>query len=62
MGIDTLPTTLGEAIRAFKEDRFVREVLGEHISNKFLEAKTQEWREYCEQVSQWELDRYLFRI
>ncbi len=62
LGIDTLPTTLGEAIRAFKEDRFVRGVLGEHISNKFLEAKTQEWREYCEQVSQWELDRYLFRI
>ena len=62
LGIGTLPSTLGEALRAFREDTFVQEVLGKHISNKFLEAKTQEWREYCEQVSQWELERYLFRI
>ena len=37
----------------------MRETLGEHVFDRFVEAKTIEWQEYCLQVSGWELDRYL---
>lgn len=60
--IGSLPGTLGQALDAFREDEWVQAVLGRHITKKFLEARTAEWREYCEQVSQWELDHYLLRI
>ena len=58
-GIDTLPANLGEAVEALEEDAVVQEALGEHVSEKFIEAKKQEYSEYIAEVSQWELDRYL---
>ena len=58
-GIDTLPTNLGEAVDALKEDEVILGALGDHISEKFIEAKSQEFSEYLIDVSQWELDRYL---
>lgn len=59
IGIDMLPQTMGEAIRAYEPDGFVRQVLGDQIFDKLLEAKKEEWREYRTCVSKWELDRYL---
>ena len=38
---------------AFKEDKFVQEILGEHITRKVIEAKEKEWEEYTMQVSEW---------
>ena len=35
------------------------DALGPHVSEKFVEAKSQEFSEYLVEVSQWELDRYL---
>ncbi|AGB17257.1 glutamine synthetase, type I [Halovivax ruber XH-70] len=58
-GIDTLPSNLGEAIDAFEADEVVQSALGEHVSEKFAEAKRQEFEDYLVDVSQWELDRYL---
>ena len=57
--IDSLPGSLGEAIKATEKSTFVREALGEHIYKHFLEAKTKEWREYIAAVHPWEVDRYL---
>lgn len=57
--IDILPATLGEALEEMKKDQVVREALGDHIFERFIEAKTQEWDEYRTDVTQWELDRYL---
>lgn len=57
-----LPTTLEAAIAAFQKDSFMQKVLGNHIYSKYLEAKRREWNEYCEQVTSWEVDRYLNRI
>ena len=37
----------------------VRAALGPHVTEHYLAAKRQEWREYVTQVSQWELDAYL---
>jgi glutamine synthetase len=58
-GLGTLPGSLGEALDELKDDRFMRQSLGDHILERFVEAKTIEWQEYSIQVSNWELDRYL---
>ena len=42
-----------------EEDEVIAEALGEHVSEKFVEAKSQEYDEFRIDVSQWELDRYL---
>ncbi|AOW81052.1 glutamine synthetase [Halodesulfurarchaeum formicicum] len=58
-GIETLPENLGQAVDALEEDEVVQEALGEHVTEKFIEAKRQEFQEYNLAVSEWELDRYL---
>ena len=62
LGVKRLPVTLNEAIAELENDDFVTNVLGEHIGRKYIEAKKAEWEEYCTQVTQWELDQYLYRI
>ena len=61
-GIKCLPTSLAEAIDGLEQDVLIREVLGQHISRKYIEAKKEEWKEYCAAVSNWEIDRYLVNI
>ena len=58
-GIETLPSNLGEAIEALEADEVVQDALGEHVTEKFIEAKTHEYDEFRIDVSQWELDQYL---
>jgi glutamine synthetase len=62
LGIKSLPSTLAEAIDKMEQCSFVSDVLGEHISKKFIEAKRSEWEAYRDQVTQWEIDQYLYRI
>ncbi|MCL6589747.1 MAG: type I glutamate--ammonia ligase [Firmicutes bacterium] len=57
--ISNLPSSLEEALLEMEKDPFCRETLGEHIFNRFLEAKTIEWEVYRTQIHQWELDQYL---
>ncbi|MFB6194778.1 MAG: glutamine synthetase, partial [Haloplanus sp.] len=58
-GITTLPSNLGEAVEAFQNDEVIRNAVGDHVAEKFVEAKSQEFGEYIVEVSEWELDRYL---
>ena len=58
-GIDTLPGNLNEAIDALVEDEVILDALGDHIAEKFVEAKRREWDRYKPYVSDWELDSYL---
>lgn len=58
-GIDNLPESLYDALEELKKDEVIRAALGEHVFNKYVEAKTMEWEEYRTKVHQWELDRYL---
>ena len=60
-GIDHLPETLGEAIDEFEEDVFLRNVLGNHIFYKYLEAKKEEWNVFRSQVTDWEIGEYLYK-
>jgi glutamine synthetase len=59
LGIEQLPETLGEAIEITAESELMLRTFGEHIFNRYVEIKRQEWEDYRVQVSQWELDRYL---
>jgi glutamine synthetase len=58
-GLEMLPGSLGEALRELENDDLVRETVGQHIFERFVEAKTIEWQEYSLHVSGWELERYL---
>ena len=57
--IDELPRDLHEALDALEKDSVIREALGDHVFQRFMEAKRQEWLEYSAMVSSWEVDRYL---
>ena len=58
-GIISLPATLGEAIALTEKSELVRETLGEHIFNKFIENKKAEWDAFRTHVTDFELKRYL---
>lgn len=53
---------LGEAAKALKEDEFLGRILGGHILEQYTRAKCGEWQEYLRQVTDWEIDNYLYRI
>ncbi|MGO0121882.1 type I glutamate--ammonia ligase [Desulfothermobacter acidiphilus] len=59
--IGCLPSSLMEALCELEKDEVVREALGPHVCEKFVEAKLKEWREYSSRVHPWELDTYLAR-
>jgi glutamine synthetase len=59
--IDELPRDLHEALEYFEKDAVIKAALGEHLTERFLEAKREEVSQYNLQVSRWEIDRYLGR-
>jgi len=58
-GIEMLPRTLDEAVRAFKADPLAPNVFGETMFASWTEFKEQEWLSYLNHVSDWETKRYL---
>lgn len=60
-GIGELPESLDEAISEMSESSFIKDVLGEHIFNKYVEAKQEECNEYKTKISKWEIDSYLMK-
>ena len=60
--MQSLPSDLLHAVKELKRDEFVQEVLGKHITEKYIEAKENEWNRYREQISEWEIDEYLYKI
>lgn len=59
MGIKFLPRNLAEAIAAFASDPLSEKVMGSLMYRTYVDFKTQEWEEYHNHVSDWELQRYL---
>jgi glutamine synthetase len=57
-GISELPRTLNEAVEAFAADPFIEQVLGPELRKEFITYKAEEWRDYHQQISQWEVDKY----
>ena len=58
-GIEEIPGTLMEAVHYMEEDDFIRDVLGEHVFEKYIAAKKEEWNRYRCQVTDWERNEYL---
>ena len=59
LGIEQLPQSLSEALRAMEGSELVHDALGEHIFEWFLRNKRTEWRSFKTHVSTFEIDRYL---
>jgi glutamine synthetase len=59
LGIDTLPGDLYEAVLEMEKSSNVREWLGDHIVDKFIENKKIEWERYRSQVTDFEVQNYL---
>jgi len=53
-----LPPDLGQALHALAADGVLTRAVGPEFCQQFLAIKGQEWQDYCQQVSAWELQRY----
>ena len=62
LGIKSLPADLGEALDELEKDELIKDVLGAHITEKYIAAKRAEWADYCSHVSSWEIEHYLYKI
>ncbi|MBE3570667.1 MAG: type I glutamate--ammonia ligase [Bacillales bacterium] len=58
-GIIDLPATLFAALENLKTDKVIKEALGDHILEHFLEAKEIEWDMFRTQVHPWEREQYM---
>jgi glutamine synthetase len=58
-GIRTLPGSLYEAILVTEKSQLVREALGDHAFNSFIQNKKVEWDRYRTHVTDYELNNYL---
>lgn len=60
--IEALPENLKEAAEELEKDPLIRDILGEELSRKLVDAKKKEYRNYCMQVTDWELSSYLYKL
>jgi glutamine synthetase len=58
-GIKSLPASLGEAILIAEKSELLRETLGDHCFERFIELKKKEWDEFRIQVTEYEVKKYL---
>ncbi|CAM3174471.1 glutamine synthetase [Lactobacillus bombicola] len=59
LGIKPLPSTLHNALKAFKDDQLIQAALGDHLTQSFISSKELEWSQYTQTVSDWERNRYM---
>ncbi len=57
--ISYLPGSLEEALNKFASSKFMKTVIGEDLFPKLIEAKQQEWDDYKQTVTEWEIKRYM---
>lgn len=57
--IETLPGSLIEALEETEKSKFLRQALGGHVFEKFIENKRIEWDDYRTKVTDYEVKRYL---
>ena len=60
---ETTSNTVNEALLSqFEKDTFLQNVLGKSVSELFIARKSDEWSEFCQQVTAWEVEKYLNQI
>ena len=55
----SLPRTLYEAVQSFEQGSFLKNAIGSQISDNYIIEKKAEWYDYCKQITDWEINRYL---
>ena len=61
-GIETLPSSLHEALIALENDKVITDALGTHVVEAYLRGKEDEWKDYHQQVTPWETEKYLNQL
>ena len=61
-GIISLPGSLSEALKEFRQSEFMKEVFGEQPFKNYYYAKLEENDAYRLVVSEWERTRYISRL
>ena len=61
-GLELLPASLNSAVRELEGSELARQALGDHVFDRFCEAKRQEWADFRCQVTAWELEHYLSKF
>ncbi|MFZ4815308.1 MAG: glutamine synthetase family protein [Phototrophicaceae bacterium] len=59
--LDVLPHSLRQALEVIEQDEVMLAALGPYITDRYLAAKRQEYEEYTQQVTEWEVQRYFNR-
>jgi len=59
---ETLPENLNEALTELSKDTLFRNVTGDAMLKHYLSAKREEWNSYLQQVSEWEIRQYLYKV
>lgn len=57
--LETLPTSLLEALNCLEKDTVLLEMLGEQATTTFLDFKYQEWNAHNAEVTAWEVEQYI---
>jgi len=57
--LQTLPTSLLEALQCLEQDSLLMQTLGEQGAKTFLEFKYQEWQTHNAEVTAWERSQYI---
>jgi glutamine synthetase len=58
-GIGVMPASLKEAIEVLRASSMAKDTLGDHIFEKYIIAKEEEWDSFRTAVTDWEVKQYL---
>ena len=58
-GVETLPTSLNDAVDTMERSELIAEAVGEHVFEWFIRNKRAEWGDYKRHVSAFEVERYI---
>ncbi len=59
MNVETLPSSLYEAVLEFRNNPLTKQIFGDTLYRRYIRIKEREWNEFKIQVTPWELDNYL---
>lgn len=60
--VPKFPLDLREAVSHAQGDPFINEVLGEKFASIYSDYKLFEWAAFMKEVSEWEIDHYLYKL
>lgn len=60
--IDKLPDNLSDALKFTENSELVKQALGHHVLQTFIQNKKIEWNQYKTQVTDYEIEKYLHRL